>query len=462
MSNGTSPLEKMLSDNQLWLEAHGKNFPGNILKPHGRAHTCLLFLKFSEEDGMKQKTKNHLASLAAENILTSAHRQNKDALAFKAIGRETLFAGIYLTETGLRYFGWHEKDGKLEDLSFANNFPAGDFIENAYENQVDAMLCLAFGRLPHDRTELERHVRIFSKKFRHQLGATLVAAEWGGVLRNNKGQSVEAFGYPDGLSQPLFFASNSHPDAYQNWNPFFPTGVAVVEEPFKTEDGASTYGSYLAYLKLEQNVKAFKDLETKIQAQITKNGAVLNARVGESGMGRDLRGNPLATHQKTGNGAPSNDFNFHDDPVGIRCPFHAHVRKMNPRQAASPAPVIVRRGVPYGIQPGVYGGDDLVKKLPESGVGLLFLSFQSNLDAVVQLWQNGQNGTGGADPVLGGADVQLTENQRVALFDHRYPVAQNGQVGLAQAAGFGDMVKLRAALQFYAPSLAFLAQSRLA
>ncbi|MEK7256657.1 MAG: hypothetical protein AAB316_18025, partial [Bacteroidota bacterium] len=186
-----------------------------------------------------------------------------------------------------------------------------------------------------------------------------------------------------------------------------------------------------------------------------QDGNVLKALPGEFAIGRDLKGKALAAK----NGASSNDFNYDNDPVGMKCPFHAHIRKMNPRKAASPVPLIVRRGFPYGIQPGIYENNGSAEKLPESGAGLLFLSFQSNFESVVRLWQNGQDETGGADPLVGGADVQLSENQRLAKFNHRYPVAKNEQVGLAQAAGFGGMVKLKAALQFYSPSLSFFTQA---
>jgi deferrochelatase/peroxidase EfeB len=58
-----------------------------------------------------------------------------------------------------------------------------------------------------------------------------------------------------------------------------------------------------------------------------------------------------------------NDFGYeHDDPDGLRCPFSAHIRVVNPRDqrldpiVAKKVPAVIRRGMPYG--PLLEGSED--------------------------------------------------------------------------------------------------------
>ena len=52
--------------------------------------------------------------------------------------------------------------------------------------------------------------------------------------------------------------------------------------------------------------------------------------------------------------AAGNDFGYRNhDPDGLRCPFSAHIRVVNPRdQELDPVvdgvPTVIRRGMPYG------------------------------------------------------------------------------------------------------------------
>jgi deferrochelatase/peroxidase EfeB len=106
----------------------------------------------------------------------------------------------------------------------------------------------------------------------------------------------------------------------------------------------------------------------------------------------------LAWHETGGSGEPfgmvavpattsdpvgASDFDFAtQDPAGARCPFHAHTRKTNPRGDAGLAfertRRIVRRGITYGERPDL--ADGATAEPPSTGVGLLFQSFQANLD----------------------------------------------------------------------------------
>jgi deferrochelatase/peroxidase EfeB len=121
--------------------------------------------------------------------------------------------------------------------------------------------------------------------------------------------------------------------------------------------------------------------------------------------------------RKTGDsgtfGAPGNDLDFDDDRFGASCPYHAHIRKTNPRgdlasAAARRPPIplaaekgfcIARRGVAYGA------GDYLTGAAPPptGGVGLLFMSAQSDL----QNFEIHQAGSDSADFAAVGVDATI-------------------------------------------------------
>ncbi len=100
------------------------------------------------------------------------------------------------------------------------------------------------------------------------------------------------------------------------------------------------------------------------------------------------------------------------DPDGVRCPFAAHVRKVNPRDdptdAGGPSDTltrrVLRRGIPYGppLRDLRHGADDGVDR------GLLFVCYQSSIEQqfefLMRQWVNGEQAPregGGRDALLG-------------------------------------------------------------
>lgn len=101
------------------------------------------------------------------------------------------------------------------------------------------------------------------------------------------------------------------------------------------------------------------------------------------------------------------------DPDGRRCPFAAHIRKVNPRDVVTEqggandtlTRLMLRRGIPFG--PAVF--DPLHASAEELAVerGLLFASYQSSIvsqfEFVMKTWANDPNkpDRGGHDPIIG-------------------------------------------------------------
>jgi deferrochelatase/peroxidase EfeB len=94
-------------------------------------------------------------------------------------------------------------------------------------------------------------------------------------------------------------------------------------------------GTYLVLRQLEQDVRGFWQYLDRVAG----GDAQERYRLGAAMVGRTVDGEPLIgphppkiaeTNQKPG---PRNAFTFESDPGGTECPFGAHIRRSNPRNA---------------------------------------------------------------------------------------------------------------------------------
>lgn len=161
-------------------------------------------------------------------------------------------------------------------------------------------------------------------------------------------------------------------------NPRLPMPKAPLERAYHQ---LTMNGSFLAYRKLEQDVKGFR-------AFCDDNGG---NDLAEKLVGRTLAGAPLGTQRGT---LENNEFDFGDDPEGKQCPFASHVRRVNPRltlnRGVNEGTIrvdqhrIVRRGMAYGpfIQPGID-----VARASKAERGLHFFCYNARLDSQFEFIQ---------------------------------------------------------------------------
>jgi Dyp-type peroxidase family len=245
------------------------------------------------------------------------------------------------------------------------------------------------------------------------------------------GDAREHFGFTDGFSQPAIegVAREDVPGqgiAYKrlSWWPWSPLRWRAIKPGefvlgYEDEDGGPApappgpfdrNASFMVWRKLHQDVAAFR---AQLAAQAQRLGLereLLAAKL----VGRWPDGSPLALRPDAPDARlgydkrRANDFAYGDDPLGLRCPRGAHVRRTNPRDALgwegrlSARHRILRRGMPYG--PPLAGGAD------DDGAprGLVFVCLQASIarqfEIVQSQWCNEGNafGLGGeADPVTG-------------------------------------------------------------
>jgi len=428
---------------------------GNIVKSHGRDNAEHIFVRFGKDPA---EARNWLSQFAAAKV-TSALQQEEQRRAWRAGGGPgELFCTVLLSfdgytalgvpaasvpvEPGRTYFEKGMKNQAAAERPF-NDPPAGVW-ESPYQGSIHALIVLAHD----DSEELSR----CSAEIRYSLSGFCDAVwfERGTRLEfdfDGRMATIEHFGYEDGISNPVLTLQAAEEEraarGFDKWD-----GAGELSLVFAAEPGhADRYGSFFVFRKLEQNVRAFKAATAELAGIL---GDAADDRAGAMAVGRFRDGTPILPVTAPTPGAPLNNFNFRDaDPSGAVCPFHAHIRKTNPRgDTPLPPPVergfrIVRRGITYGSRPDL-GSPDL--QAPSAGVGLLFMSYQARLDQFA-IQQEGSDSNDFLNPGVG-ADAVIGQNGA--------PVPQEWPAGSGIRFTMANFVKMLGGEYFFAPSMAFL------
>jgi Dyp-type peroxidase family len=197
-------------------------------------------------------------------------------------------------------------------------------------------------------------------------------------------------------------------------------------------------GSYLVIRQLAQDVPGFW---SALRGAV---GDVEAVRWAAKMTGRWPDGTPLAREPDGPIADPSDDFGYHDDPDGVRCPLGAHIRRTNPRDGLGAKPAdsvglvnrhrIFRRGRTFGLPapPETWpaGIDPVVAEAgppdADGERGVVFIGLGASLarqfEFVQQSWINNPKFAGlydENDPITGSAHRQMTESS--AGFDFTAP-----------------------------------------
>jgi deferrochelatase/peroxidase EfeB len=180
----------------------------------------------------------------------------------------------------------------------------------------------------------------------------------------------EHFGYRDRLSQPVIEGTGDLPTPGSG--PPIKAGEFFLgypdefdsQPPSPRPELLSRNGSYLAYLRLDEHVGAFRDF-LRQHGETREEQELIAAKL----MGRWRSGAPLTLAPQKDDpqlGADmqrTNNFDYGTmDPYGYGCPVGSHIRRMNPRDTAENVRrrKMIRRGGTYG--------PPLPEDAPEDGV----------------------------------------------------------------------------------------------
>jgi Dyp-type peroxidase family len=449
-------LDKPIAQDQIdSLREALKSLQGNILQGHGRDHSVHIFLRFTAP---RPTVKQWIARCAGD--ITSAQQQLDEIAQYRQDsipGRA--FMSFFLSASGYTYldFAAPKDSPSIREQSFINgmkkahsilNDPPQEKWDEGYRQNIDAMILLA----DDDELLLQRKAHRLMEEVRAH--ADICAVEWGGVLRNAQGDAVEHFGFVDGRSQPLFFQSDLEwkrqtGDGTKVWDPGAGPDLVLVPDPHGRPQYDS--GSYLVFRKLEQNVRGFKTYEKKLAQALGLTGEDAK-RAGALIMGRFEDGTPVVLQRTAGRSDPvPNNFTYEDDPGGLKCPFQAHMRKVNPRQKGTIR--IVRRGITYDERQQEPKDMPDLAELPSQGVGLLFMCYQRSIWKQFEYLQRelasqSKEGTG-IDPVIGQPAEWETSRQK-------WPTQWGNPHKRPQPFTFHGFVTLKGGEYFFAPSIHFL------
>jgi Dyp-type peroxidase family len=431
-----------------------ENLQGNILKAHGRSHAAHVFIQFGDNANRLKEQINKLAQM-----LTSAFQQEEQTKRWNDSKQDGgCFLSFLLSYSGYQRLGVRE-DNIPDDPIFRTGMRSNDetyfrWSQDGWSRQfgerVDAMVLAA----DNDHGRLLANIELLKSELTKEALAESFKIHWGSKRVDNKNRPVEWFGFRDDLGQPRLATKSGSQEPTPEWNTLAPLNLALAVEP-----GGAACGSYMAFQKLEQNVKRFRLEMNRLAEQL--GGAAVDD-VSALAIGRYRDGRPLIATKPARSGEERdalNNFNYDNDRDGKRCPFHAHIRKVNPRGEIGcqdyPAQLttaeerelqIIRRGIPYDDR----GEDEKRQNFgepPESGVGLLFMSYQRELaQFLAKLWMamsdNFVRQRVGPDPLLARGSSGNPQEWR--------------RNGFAVRQRLSDFVTLRGGEYFFAPSISFL------
>jgi Dyp-type peroxidase family len=229
------------------------------------------------------------------------------------------------------------------------------------------------------------------------------------------GVAREHFGYRDRLSQPVIAETGEQPTpgsgAAVRAGEFF---LGYEDEagsvpPLPRPEVLSRNGSYLAYLRMEEHVAAFREF-LRQQANTPDGQELLAAKL----MGRWRSGAPLVLCPDKDDPAlggdlqRTNDFLYKEaDPYGYRCPVGAHIRRMNLRDTGENMQRrrMIRRGGTYGPPLPEEAPDDGVERGIAAFIGCVSLIRQ--FEFTMNVWVNDpkfKDLDNERDPIVGAHD----------------------------------------------------------
>jgi Dyp-type peroxidase family len=445
----------------------------NILKAHVRDHLSVLLLQFANQADARA----FLGSLVG--LMKSARTHLLEVEAFKTAGTPgTPYVGVGLTSAG---YGMLGIAAVPVDSSFQRGMkdpasrqtltdPPTSVWEAPYRAGLHAIVLIGDTSDAATSSRREEVLALLPDT------VTVIGEETGVSQRNQHGEGIEHFGYVDGRSQPLFLvedidAERDSADGINVWDPAFALDRVLVPDA-AAPDPSVHFGSYFIFRKLEQNVRRFKQAEDDLATALGL-ASDDRERAGAMLVGRFEDGTPLTLQAGEGTHQPvMNNFSYDSDLDGAKCPFHAHIRKTNPRGSGGFQPaaqerlhLMARRGQTYGERVDVPFDDSVPPaQRPTGGVGLLFMAFNANVniqdnfglaqfDFTQSAWANSPGfprvppttPAPGLDPVIGqGPRPPQT-----------HPT-QWGGTQTQQVNAVAQAITMRGGEYFFMPSLAFL------
>ena len=206
----------------------------------------------------------------------------------------------------------------------------------------------------------------------------------------------EHFGYRDRLSEPVIEGTGHEPTPGSG--PPLKPGEFFLGYPDETglqpaipqPEILSRNGSYVAYIRLQEHVGAFRDFLRQHGKTPEEQELVAAKLMGRWRSGAPLVLSPDKDDPELGKDKQrTNDFDYGTmDPYGYACPLGAHIRRMNPRDTAENIERrrMIRRGGTYGPPLPEGASEDGVERGIAAFVGCASLARQ--FEFAMNVWAN--------------------------------------------------------------------------
>ena len=465
-----------------WMNATGDNakmlddLQPNILRAHARDYLTVLFVRFGTAAAGRTFLRSVAKPPAGGPLMKSARKHLQEIAQFNANGTPgTAYVGVGITSVGYTALGipaakqpadpsfraGMRSNGtrqKLQDPPMAS-------LEAGFRGQIHAVVLVG------DSFKASADAALARVRSMLTANVEVVGEQEGRGLHNASGDGIEHFGYVDGRSQPLFLEEDViretlRGDGTSVWDPAFGAERVIVSDPAAPKP-ATQFGSYFVYRKLEQNVQLFKQQEEALADRLGLTGAD-EERAGAMMVGRYEDGTPLTSQRSDGFHHPvPNDFDYDSDTDGGKCPFFAHIRKVNPRGSGGFESVdderlhiMARRGQTYGTRVD-NPNDGVTDNKPKRDVGLLFMAFNANIGQQFEFaqstWANFSGFPQTPPGAAPGLDLVIGQGTRPNIScpldwgADRTKAAQNGTTTAPP-----QTVTMLGGEYFFMPSLAFL------
>lgn len=414
-----------------------------ILKSHGRKHVYYVTIAFHLGNQDVVANKNWLATYA-DNLTTAADQINASNARKNNTDYQPKDGGMvkcmHLTKSCFDIIGMNNDSGSKnsmmpDDASFLNistlkdsplfageTIPSG--LDEPYGNELHVLIVIADNSVENILKEINE-IAISLKCTNGSIGQ-IEGFDIGKKLLRD-GKSVEHFGYQDGISERPLLDENNEPD----W------------DFCKKHVFDKNFGTYMVFLKLEQNVKAFK---TKVE-NISKYLEISEEEVGYQIFGRSKQGIPITHMDENGNIS-----NLRSLPKSSRCPLHAHIRKADYEDDHKKI-YIFRRGITYGER------DTDLRDEPAKDVGLLFMSYQKSIKNQFEVLQERFSNCKfpndkevGIDPIMG----QRIKKECGEIPQVWKTKTKTSRRDFHKTSPEGPVVFLKGGGYFYTPTISFL------
>jgi Dyp-type peroxidase family len=403
------------------------NIQGDILEGLPKKYQSFVFFTIADANLFRKGLKDIVplitttAQATADLAIIDQHKRQHGESLIKLVGTNIAFSHDGLTALNITD-DLGDPDFTAGQLKAApalgDPLTPGSTTDPAWEPAFKATIHGCFNITGESRQTINDRV---SKLEATLKGAIKTVNRVDGAVRRGAEKGHEHFGFQDGVSEPAVTGFRL-PNAGEATTE---AGVILLGQPgdakAKTRPAWAKDSSFLAFRKLRQFVPEFNDFVKKNPIPdpgLTheQGSELLGARmVGRWKSGAPVERDPAADNLVDANDIDKiNEFDYvtGDNPATpqLKCPFTAHLRKMNPRAGFPGLPAvqvrrITRQGIPYG--PEVTSHEKQTNTTVQDR-GLLFICYQSTLSFgfvfLQESWANNvdfPNKGDGLDPIIG-------------------------------------------------------------